>query len=267
MLFKHARRNVMTLKTELEHMRAFIKRLSWVEDPNAQAKLWIGEVRELSYDLEVTIDEFMLGVDATPAELKGVRGFIRRVTGLFTRMKTRCRIAKEIQGLKEKVKETGERRARYKIDDNVSGTSNEVAVDNRVRYLFKDQSDFVGVDGPKEELITLLTKGDDQDLQVVSIVGPGGLGKTTLAYQVYSKLGEEFKHRAFVSVSLNPNMMDVLRNIHSQLIIPRYIDTQVEELPQLLSEYRYVFYFTYINSDIMITCLFVKIALYHIYER
>lgn len=189
-------------------------------------------MRELSYYVEDSIDQFMLRVDGKPAaNLKGFKGFISRITNMITKIQTRCRIAKEIEDLKEQVKEAGERRARYKIDDNISIHSSESSVDSRVHSLYKDQSELVGTDGPKDEIVKLLTEGDDvmkKRLRVVSIVAPGGLGKTTLANQVYNKLGEDFKHRAFVSVSRNPNMMNILRSIHREVIIPRYMDIPEE---------------------------------------
>jgi hypothetical protein len=46
-----------------------------------------------------------------------------------------------------------------------------------------------------------------QKLRVVSILGLGGLGKTTHANQVYGKLGESFGCKAFVSVSQRPDMV------------------------------------------------------------
>uniref|UniRef100_A0A0D9XSG7 Uncharacterized protein n=1 Tax=Leersia perrieri TaxID=77586 RepID=A0A0D9XSG7_9ORYZ len=98
----------------------------------------------------------------------------------------------------------------------------------------------------KDELVKLLGEEDDvlkKNLQV-SIVGPGGLGKTTLANQVYNTIGGNFKHRAFVSVSQNPNMMNVLRDIHRQVIIPRFIDEPKEQLresaPNMLHELRWI---------------------------
>lgn len=42
MLFKDARGNISIMKSELEHMHAFLERLSCFEDPNAQEKLpWL----------------------------------------------------------------------------------------------------------------------------------------------------------------------------------------------------------------------------------
>jgi hypothetical protein len=49
----------------------------------------------------------------------------------------------------------------------------------------------VGIDGPRDELIQLVVGEDNvsaQHLKVIAIVGFGGLGKTTLANEIYRKL-------------------------------------------------------------------------------
>lgn len=73
-----------------------------------------------------------------------------------------------------------------------------------------------GIDGPRDELIKLVDDGKKQ-LKVVSIMGFGGLGKTTLANQVYQKIGVRFDCQAFVPVSQKPDMRKILLTILSQI--------------------------------------------------
>jgi adenylylsulfate kinase-like enzyme len=59
--------------------------------------------------------------------------------------------------------------------------------------------------------------GPVHQLMVLSIVGFGGLGKTTLANEIYRKLEGKFQCRAFVSASQKPNVRKILRTILSQV--------------------------------------------------
>ena len=71
---------------------------------------------------------------------------------------------------------------------------------------------------------------------MISIVGCGGLGKTTLANQVYHTVKSKFKCAALVSVSLNPNMKRILRDIAQGLGITDYILDDDEH--QIISKLR-----------------------------
>lgn len=69
----------------------------------------------------------------------------------------------------------------------------------------------VGIDGPRDEVIEMLSMGDQSKLKIVSVFGFGGLGKTTLAKTVYNKAKPGFQCTAFVTVGRNPDMNRVLR--------------------------------------------------------
>jgi Ni2+-binding GTPase involved in maturation of urease and hydrogenase len=99
----------------------------------------------------------------------------------------------------------------------------------------------VGIEGPRDTLIKLLTEGEGalvEQLQAVSVVGFGGLGKTSLANQVYQKLKGKFECQAFVSVSQTPNLKKILRNILFQICCQEHVNNEVCDEQQLINTIR-----------------------------
>uniref|UniRef100_A0A0D9X0L4 NB-ARC domain-containing protein n=1 Tax=Leersia perrieri TaxID=77586 RepID=A0A0D9X0L4_9ORYZ len=238
-LLKEAKGQIMFLQAELESIYAFLKRISDAEEPAEQDKCWAKQVRELSYDIEDSVNEFMLRVEhKCSSKPHGFKGFIKRSMNLLTTMNTRHDIAKEFEGLKIRVKEVSERRARYKLDGDavkpnntaVSFQKSNTAVDHRLLALHAETASLIGVTGPRDQLIKLMDEKvvPAHQLKVLSIVGFGGLGKTTLANEIYRKLGNQFQCRAFVSVSQKPNIGKILRTILSELGFRAPMDSNFE---------------------------------------
>ncbi|KAM0884295.1 hypothetical protein ACQ4PT_031073 [Festuca glaucescens] len=76
----------------------------------------------------------------------------------------------------------------------------------------------VGIhDLARNTLETWLTGGDSLKLKVVSMVGCGGVGKTTLANELYRGIGGQFQYRAFVGTSEKPDVRRLLISILSQI--------------------------------------------------
>jgi hypothetical protein len=218
-LVKDVRNNIKFLNDELEAMHAFLLQMADVEEPDELAKLRVRAVRELSYDIEDNIDKFMVLVDHDPCSKKhGFKKLIDKIKNFINETKIHYQIAKEVKDIKNQVIGVSERYARYKIDEHSSTPRNNL-IDPRVIAVFKDTSELVGIDGPRDELVKWLNiqgKSSPQ-LKVVSIVGFGGLGKTTLARQVYETLRASFDCYAFVSISRNPDMTKILNSILSQI--------------------------------------------------
>nr|XP_020190198.1 disease resistance protein RGA5-like [Aegilops tauschii subsp. strangulata] len=238
--FKGVRKEIKSLTNELTAMDAFLAKMAGDQDPDLQDKVWMNEVRELSYDMEDAIDDFMLVDDKdTKPDC-----FIEKIKSWLGKMKAQRRIAKEIQDLKKHIIEVGERNARYKTPkafsktrEPFSNTSNSV-LHSRALTIFEHASKLVGIDTPKAEIIKLLTKENgcisSQKVKIVSIIGSGGMGKTTLANQVYQELKEKFRCKAFVSVSRNPDMTNILRTILSEVSCQDYSHTEAGSIQQLI---------------------------------
>jgi Holliday junction resolvasome RuvABC ATP-dependent DNA helicase subunit len=75
-------------------------------------------------------------------------------------------------------------------------------------------------------------------------VGFGGLGKTTLANQVYQKIKGQFDCSCFVPVSQNPNIIKILSDMLKELgsyVHPTDDQRQlIEKLREFLQNKRYV---------------------------
>uniref|UniRef100_A0ACD5YY52 Uncharacterized protein n=1 Tax=Avena sativa TaxID=4498 RepID=A0ACD5YY52_AVESA len=233
--FKKVHSEIDSLTRELAAMHAFLLKMSEEEDPEVQATIWMNEVRELSYDMEDSIDEFMGCVDDKSVEPDG---FIQKIKFSLGKMKAHHRISNEINDLKKGIFEVAGRNSRYKIDQTSSKTSH-TTIDLRSLAMFEHASRLVGIDEPKTELIKLLMEKDEcpstqQQVKVLSIFGSGGMGKTTLANQVYQELKMQFECRAFISVSRNPDMMTILRTLLNEVSNQGYANTEDGSIQQLI---------------------------------
>ncbi|KAM0837902.1 hypothetical protein ACQ4PT_061331 [Festuca glaucescens] len=237
-LFKEAKEGIMFLKPELESMHTFLKKMSdMAEGPDEQTKCWVNEVRELSYDIEDNIYDFLLHYEHESNKIPqhGFMGFNDKCVNLLSHFSSqklfghRHETIKEFQGLKRRVMEASERRTRYKLDEAIWKPN--IAVDIRLLALYAETTGLVGIEGPIEELIRLMMDAKSVSalqLKVLSIVGFGGLGKTTLANQVYRQLEAHFESRAFISVSQKPNISKILRCVLSQVGYVAREDTHME---------------------------------------
>jgi hypothetical protein len=205
-------------------------------------KEWRNQIRDLSYDIEDCVDDFLhrVGSGKQPDV-----GFFHKNFFKLRALGARHDIAEKIRHLKARVDDVSKRRGRYKLEEASSSSSADVSVpvDTRLSALYPTAGSLVGLDGPREEMVKLLStqggQGNPKCLKVVSIAGFGGLGKTTLAYEVYRKLGEHFDCKVDVSVSQSSDIIKILAKILSQATgqPPSHICSDRQELTDQLRSY------------------------------
>lgn len=197
----------------------------------------MNQVREIGYDADDCIDIFthQLKIKTKyPGDSEGgvLAKHIHKIVNLLRTLDVRKELTTNIQSLRSRAQRVSERRLMYKLDATEANLrplsmlgSTYANVDQRLPALHGDESRLVGMAANTEALIGKLNEGGNH-LQVISIVGYGGLGKTTLAWAVYNSWDVPgVKSRAFVSVSQTYDCKSILKSILKD-IVPKPISKE-----------------------------------------
>jgi len=245
---KGVRHEVRLLRSELTVMHALVSDFTSLEDPDAPQKTWMSMLRELSYDAEDCIDKF-IDQFCNGGRLKQ---FVRKAARQLKTLVSRHEFAEIFGKLNVRAKELTELRSRYKLDYTNPREAYNSAVDPRLHALFVEAAYLVGIDGPRDGLAKWMVEGANSPAnhhrRVLSIVGFGGLGKTTLANEVYRQIEGNFCCRAFVSVSQKPDVKKILTDLISQMSYDGLAEDMVNwderrsitKLRELLQDKRYL---------------------------
>ena len=244
-LQKAVRGEIRFLQAEMESMQAALDCVSKLPADKIDGihKIWARGLKELVYDIEDSVDAFMVRID-TPVDGKthSFRRYFDRIIGLLTKAKHRHQISNEIQEIKNRIQEVSGRRERYKFE-NVVVQPDNTTMDPRLPSLYVDVKKLVGTETPAKKLIALLMRGEGgkkQQLLVVSIVGVGGLGKTSLANLVYQRVRGQFQSQAFVSVSLKPEINKIFSSILRQVSGMEYPNDEAWDQTELIAKIRQI---------------------------
>ncbi|RWR84259.1 Disease resistance protein [Cinnamomum micranthum f. kanehirae] len=201
------REGIEGIKNELEWMQRFLKDADSKQNTDEIVKKWVSDIRDVSYEIEDVIETFIYSQ-------RKRHGLVGRVKRGISKPKTRHEVAKQIEQIKQKISDISRRRGDYGIRDINEGRQEASSSirDLRQRRQFFAILEEPEVVGQQEEISTLKKQliNGEQRRCVISIVGMGGLGKSTLARQVYHDVKNDFDCHAFICLSQQYEMKDVL---------------------------------------------------------
>ncbi|KAK3429803.1 hypothetical protein EUGRSUZ_E01301 [Eucalyptus grandis] len=241
-LVSGAEEEVTLVKRQLDNVRAFLRIADSLEERDEEVKVWVKQLREIAYDTEDSLDEFKLLLAHDHGI--GFPGLLSKMSCCIKNMKGRYRIVSEMKSINSRIRNIydGHWRVRDKLNkvEHRYGSSkpDDTWQDQRGNALLLDKAELVGISEPTKKLVGWLIEGASTR-QVISVVGMGGLGKTTLVKQVYEdpEVKKHFMVRAWTTLSQSPNIEEILQGMvrqimrHTQQPVPP-IEDNVDRLYQ-----------------------------------
>uniref|UniRef100_A0A3B6LQE4 NB-ARC domain-containing protein n=1 Tax=Triticum aestivum TaxID=4565 RepID=A0A3B6LQE4_WHEAT len=225
MLPRGAEDEIPLIKQDLERMIAFLQEHddSGAEDTCMMVKCLTKEVRELSYDVEDSVDQYVHAANSRRGMLsprrkkyKVTRRDSRTTTWLSEKLKWRLWMANKIREFSMRSQEALQRYSMFSLGGTGSITAPRRDVSFGSWYPTL-HGELVGIDEHLNTLEAWLGKDGEQKLKVVSVVGSGGIGKTTLSKELYRRIRGQFECQAFVRTSRKPHIRRLLLNLLSQV--------------------------------------------------
>ncbi|XP_042486471.1 disease resistance protein RPH8A-like [Macadamia integrifolia] len=234
---------ILSLHDELEWINSFLRDADEKRRSNRRVNLWVSQVKNLAFDAEDIIDLYMLQIVR-----QRQRNIVKRFMGSRKYLFTLHKFGNQVEDIKRRIGEISANRSKYGIETLETGETSTRLDDclarKRRRDNMEEEVDVVGFEKDIEKLATLLKQEEESDRQllVVSIVGMGGLGKTTLAKKVYdrSDVKNTFNSCAWIYVSQEYRIKDLLSGAIAQLMMRTKEELEKkneEDLKNLLSNY------------------------------
>lgn len=216
--------------TELTRIQFFLKdaESKW-KNGDAAVMNWVKEITDVGYEIEDLID-LIKYKDEIRRRRKGFIGSMSRYAHLPGEIFTLHKVGAQVDKIKAKLEDISKSKERFGIistgnrgneeSGGGGGGDDMINIERFHSPHFVDDMDVVGFDGYMNKLIGRLSNQGNPARSVISIVGMGGLGKTTLARKVFGcpQIKENFSTFAWIAVSQKNTLLNLLKEIAKQVM-------------------------------------------------
>ncbi|KAJ3684344.1 hypothetical protein LUZ61_013508 [Rhynchospora tenuis] len=191
------RDKVQWVKTELTRIKCYLRDAESKRRKGSEiAENYLNELRDVAYRIEDAMDTFYVEIEDHHHKLEGNsqkdHGFLgkfKRLRRETTKLPALHNLGTELDGIKKVLEGISRSKVDYDIDPLQERGEGETILmpSRRATYHEVDETEVIGLETDKNNVRELLLDPKIQGRVVITIVGPGGLGKTTLAHMVYKR--------------------------------------------------------------------------------
>ncbi|KAG4203912.1 hypothetical protein ERO13_A04G014766v2, partial [Gossypium hirsutum] len=191
-------------------------------------KNWLDDLQDLAYDVDDILDDFAyqelrLKLQKTQAQASTSKvqkliptcctgGHFSPISFMFN-----AKMISKIKAITDRLNSLNTRRSSFGLNEIMSQGATSKGNKPRLQptSLMDGAVEYVGRANEKQEMLELLKSNNSDGVCVISIVGMGGMGKTTLAQLVYNdpSIKESFDHKSWVCVSDDFDAVNITKTI------------------------------------------------------
>ncbi|XP_058079530.1 disease resistance protein RGA2-like [Magnolia sinica] len=241
------------LSSTFKSIQAVLNHAETMQITDKSVRVWIEKLKDVAYDMEDVLDELILSAEETEpgtdvgnhprfgnqvwaclfslfscCGLEDLIGLAREswtngdqtdfVTTFLSKVESQRDLAHQIKEIKERLDQIAAEKDTYSFGENSSRGDNDLDKAEFQTSSFVDESQMLGRDEDKNIIISKLISESSREegrIHVVSIVGVGGLGKTTLAQLICNdeRVTSHFHKVLWVCVSNDFNVINLTKAI------------------------------------------------------
>uniref|UniRef100_A0A8R7RE56 Disease resistance protein RGA3 n=2 Tax=Triticum urartu TaxID=4572 RepID=A0A8R7RE56_TRIUA len=237
-----------TLERQLLAIECKLANAEERSETNNYVKSWMKELKSVAYEANDVLDDFQY--EALRRQSKIGMSNSRKVLGYFMHHRPllfRFEMSKKLKSVLEKINKLVEEMNKFGLENYVRREKEEHPW--RQTHSKQDETTQIfGRDDDKEVVVKLLLDQQDQRrVQVLPIIGMGGLGKTTLAKMVYNDqwVQQHFQLKMWHCVSDNFDASALLKSIIELAVsrrrdMPDAIELLQKQLEEVIGEKRFM---------------------------
>ncbi|KAJ4772687.1 Disease resistance protein (CC-NBS-LRR class) family [Rhynchospora pubera] len=191
------RDQVKQVETDLTYIKRYLRDAdSKRRKGDESAENWLNQLRDVTYRIEDAIDTFYLQLDEGRHQKEGSFDKLKMLGHKLKKVPLQQKLGTELGDIQKELGEIFKSKDKYEIKPLQDGDEFKgelrVLPKRRAAYQDVDETEVVGLAADKNNILKLLRREDTARRTVTTIVGPGGIGKTTLARMVYNRVRSEY---------------------------------------------------------------------------
>ncbi|XP_048610569.1 probable disease resistance RPP8-like protein 2 [Brassica napus] len=202
------------LKRQITTLQSLLKDADARKYENEVVRNFLEDVKDIVFDAEDIIESFLL--KELSGNQKGIKGRVKRLACFLVDHRG---FSMDIEGITKRIVKVVAQMQSFGIQRSINKSPPLQKRQREIQQTYpkRSQKDLVGVEQSVKELVGHLVENDS--IQVVSISGMGGIGKTTLARQVFHHdiVRSHFDGFAWICVSQDCKRMEIWRKLLQNL--------------------------------------------------